>query len=179
MSELRYDRNEREQRDPGREHRQTEFRVAVQLPRLGSDITTQAVLSLRLRPGDDACVSSTFSPHRRVCSMAWRLDDLSRPRRLRRRHAGRGQALQVLESVRNQVVDSLGCFLHWSSTRTGPRRRVHAQSRLERSSTSDQQNERRGSHRGSSIDRCDVESRAVVQQSQAASRIQVGPVVPT
>ena len=123
--------------------------------------------------------ASTFSPHRRVCSMAWRLDDLSRPRRLRRRHAGRGQALQVLESVRNQVVDSLGCFLHWSSTRTGPRRRVHAQSRLERSSTSDQQNERRGSHRGSSIDRCDVESRAVVQQSQAASRIQVGPVVPT
>ena len=56
MRELRHDRNEREQRDPGREHRQTEFRVAVQLPRLGSDITTQAVLSLRLRPGDDACV---------------------------------------------------------------------------------------------------------------------------
>ena len=60
MRELGHDRDEREQRDPGREHRQTEFRVAVQLPRLGSDITTQAVLSLRLRPGDDACVSSTF-----------------------------------------------------------------------------------------------------------------------
>ena len=56
MRELGHDCNEREQRDPGREHRQTEFRVAVQLPRLGSDITTQAVLSLRLRPGDDACV---------------------------------------------------------------------------------------------------------------------------
>ena len=56
MRELRHDRDEREQRDPGREHRQTEFRVAVQFPWLGSDITTQAVLSLRLRPGDDACV---------------------------------------------------------------------------------------------------------------------------
>ena len=56
MRELGHDRDEREQRDPGREHRQTELRVAVQLPRLGSDITTQAVLSLRLRPGDDACV---------------------------------------------------------------------------------------------------------------------------
>ena len=91
MRELRHDRDEREQRDPGREHRQTELRVAVQLPRLGSDVAPQAVLSLRLRPGDDACVSSTFSPHRRVCSMAWRLDDLSRPRRRWRRHAGRGQ----------------------------------------------------------------------------------------
>ena len=56
MRELRHDRDEREQRDPGREHRQTEFRVAVQLPRLGSDVAPQAFLSLRLRPGDDACV---------------------------------------------------------------------------------------------------------------------------
>ena len=100
MRELRHDRDEREQRDPGREHRQTELRVAVQFPRLGSDVAPQAVLSLRLRPGDDACVSSTFSPHRRVCSMAWRLDR-SRLRRLRRRHAGRGQALQALESFRH------------------------------------------------------------------------------
>ena len=56
MRELRHDRDEREQRDPGRKHRQTELRVAVQLPRLGSDVAPQAVLSLRLRPGDDACV---------------------------------------------------------------------------------------------------------------------------
>ena len=176
VRELRHDRDEREQRDPGREHRQTELRVAVQFPRLGSDVAPQAVLSLRLRPGDDACVSSTFSPHRRVCSMAWRLDDLSRPRRRWRRRAGRGQALQALESYRHEVVDSFGCFLHWVRTRTGPRRRVHAQSGLERSSTSDQQNERRGAHRGGSIDRCDVDSRAAVQQSQAASRIQVEAV---
>ena len=101
MRELRHDRNEREQRDPGRKHRQTELRVAVQLPRLGSDITTQAVLSLRLRPGDDACVR----------------------RRLAR---GSRSALQALESFRDQVVDSFDCFLRWSSTRTGPRRRVHA-----------------------------------------------------
>ena len=95
MRELRHDRDEREQRDPGREHRQTELRVAIHFPRLGSDVAPQAVLSLRLRPGDDAC-------------------------------AGRGQALQALESYRHEVVDSFGCFLHWSSTRTGPRRRVHA-----------------------------------------------------
>ena len=107
MRELRHDRNEREQRDPGREHRQTEFRVAVQLPRLGSDITTQAVLSLRLRPGDEACVRRPFAV------------DV--------RRAGRGQALQALESFRHQVVDSFGCFLHWVRTRTArPRRRVHA-----------------------------------------------------
>ena len=56
MRELGHDRDEREQRDPGREHRQTELRVAVQFPRLGSDVAPQAVLSLRLRPGDDACV---------------------------------------------------------------------------------------------------------------------------
>ena len=56
MRELGHDRDEREQRNPGRKHRQTELRVALQFPRLGSDITTQAVLSLRLRPGDDACV---------------------------------------------------------------------------------------------------------------------------
>ena len=56
MRELRHGRDEREQRDPGREHRQTELRVAVQFPRLGSDVAPQAVLSLRLRPGDDACV---------------------------------------------------------------------------------------------------------------------------
>ena len=55
MRELRHDRDEREQRDPGREHRQTELRVAVQFPRLGSDVD-HAFLSLRLRPGDDACV---------------------------------------------------------------------------------------------------------------------------
>ena len=66
MRELRHDRNEREQRDPGRKHRQTELRVAVQLPRLGSDVAPQAVLSLRLRPGDDACVSSTSSPSTRL-----------------------------------------------------------------------------------------------------------------
>ena len=81
-------------------------------------------------------------------------------------HAGRGQALQALESVRHEVVDSLGCFLHWAPTRTGPRRRVHAQSGLERSSTSDQQNERRGAHRGSSIDRCESDSLTAVQKSR-------------
>ena len=89
------------------------------------------------------------------------------------RRAGRGQALEALESFRHQVVDSFGCFLHWAPTRTGPRCRVHAQSGLERSSTSDQQNERRGAHRGSSIDRCDYDSRATVQKSaRQASRIQ-------
>ena len=55
VRELRHDRDEREERDPGRQHRQTELRVAVQLPRLGSDVD-HALLSLRLRPGDDACV---------------------------------------------------------------------------------------------------------------------------
>ena len=60
MGELGHDRDEREQRDPGREHRQTELRVAVQFPRLGSDVAPQAVLSLRLRPGDDACVRRPF-----------------------------------------------------------------------------------------------------------------------
>ena len=55
VRELRHDRNEREQRDPGRQHRQTELRVAIQFPRLGSDVD-HALLSLRLRPGDDACV---------------------------------------------------------------------------------------------------------------------------
>ena len=89
------------------------------------------------------------------------------------RRAGRGQALQALESFRRQVVDSFGCFLHWAPTRTGPRRRVHAQSGLERSSTSDQQNERRGAHPGSSIDRCEIDSRAAVHQpARQASRIQ-------
>ena len=146
MRELGHDRDECEQRDPGRKHRQTELRVAVQLPRLGSDVAPQAVLSLRLRPGDDACV---------------------------RRRLARGQALQALESVRHEVVDSFGCFLHWAPTRTGPRRRVHAQSGLERSSTSDQQNERRGAHRGSSIDRCDCDSLTAVQKnSKGACRIQ-------
>ena len=107
MRELGHDRNEREQRDPGREHRQTEFRVAVQLPRLGSDITTQAVLSLRLRPGDDACV---------------------------RRRPARGSRSSgtSVRTVRPQVVDSFGRFLHWVRTLTRlPRRRVHAQSGLQ------------------------------------------------
>ena len=82
------------------------------------------------------------------------------------RRAGRGQALQALESFRHQVVDSFGCFLHWVRTRTArPRRRVHAQSGLERSSTSDQQNERRGAHRGSSIDRCETDLLTAVQKS--------------
>ena len=107
MRELGHDRDEREQRDPGREHRKAELRVAVQLPRLGSDITTQAVLSLRLRPGDDAC----------VCVDLFAVD-------VRR---GSRPALQALESFRNQSVDSFGCFLHWVRTRTArPRRRVHA-----------------------------------------------------
>ena len=63
VRELRHDRDEREQRDPGREHRQTELRVAIQFPRLGSDVD-HALLSLRLRPGDDACVSSTIRRRR-------------------------------------------------------------------------------------------------------------------
>ena len=78
------------------------------------------------------------------------------------------KALQALESFRSQVVDSFGCFLHWSPTRTGPRRRVHAQSGLQGSSTSDQQNERRGAHLGCSIDRCDADSRAAVHQAASS-----------
>ena len=62
VRELRHDRDEREQRDSGREHGKAELRVAVQLPRLGSDVSPQAVLSLRLRPGDDACVCVDLSP---------------------------------------------------------------------------------------------------------------------
>ena len=97
VRELRHDRDEREQRDPGREHRQTELRVAIQFPRLGSDVD-HAVLSLRLRPGDDACVCVDYHATRRVSSMAWMLDDVSRPRR----RSARGSRLRVqaLESVR-------------------------------------------------------------------------------
>ena len=124
----RHDRDEREQRDPGREHRQPELRVAVQLH--GS----QGLISPP-RPSSRSGSARATMP---VCASTFSPSTSG---------AGRGQALQALESFHNQSVDSFGCFLHWVRTRTArPRRRMHAQSGLQGGSRTSQQDEGSNAH---------------------------------